>query len=77
MLDIQNLLEEVYGAPEMFKFEHKGRKVYLIQNAKQPINVGDLSYDIPIVAISSVKIKSWRLERNPNDSLSLTVNLVI
>ena len=77
MFKIQNLLEEVYLTPAKFNFEHKEGKVYLLQNNRQPIHVGDLSYDIPIVAISSIKIKSWRLERNPNDSLSLTVNLVI
>lgn len=77
MLDIQNLLEQVFLTPDVYNIELKGTKVYLVQNTISPIHIGDLDFDVPFFTISLLKIKSWRLERDSDNRLSLALNLVI
>ena len=77
MIDIQNLLEQVFLTPDVYNIELKEKKVYLVKNKISSIHIGDLDFDVPFFTISQLKIKSWRLERNSDNRLSLAVNLVI
>jgi hypothetical protein len=42
-----------------------------------PIPIGELNTDIPSVALKLLKIKSWRVDKNLGDNLSLALNLII
>jgi len=77
MVNIKNLLEQVYLNPEKFNFELKGTMVYLVQKQSLPIHIGDLDVDIPRVVVPLLRIKSWRLDKNSDNVLSLAVNLII
>ena len=77
MSEIQALLHQVMLSPETFDFILKGRNIYLITDKRELIMVGFLNSDIPAVTIPLLKIKSWRLQNNQNEELSLYLNLTI
>jgi hypothetical protein len=77
--NIQCLLEQVYSNPEQYlnSFELEGRKVNMVLKGALPIPIGELNTDIPSVALKLLKIKSWRVDKNLEDTLSLALNLII
>jgi len=75
----QILLQPIYQNPEYYIncFALDGRCVNLINDNARPIPIGELNTDVPSVALKFIKIKSWRVDKDSKDILSLALNLII
>lgn len=73
----QYLLQQAFENPELFRFELQGRDVLIVPDNSVPIKIDELNTEVPSVALPLLKIKSWRLDKNNDSSLSLRLKLIL